>query len=206
MTAHRVPSLLACLLLALGCGSLKRFAYEGVGRDGWQQPDRVVAALGIEPGARVADVGAGGGYFTFRLARAVGPTGKVYAVDVDEDMTNHLRQRAAAEGFDNVVVILGEYGDPLLPDGEIDLVFTCNTYHHIEDRTGYFEGVRRDLAPGGRVAVIELNDHSWFPRTFGHFTPKPKILEELGAAGYRLERDHEFLERQHFVVFAAPSG
>lgn len=204
---RRVP--LACslfvLLLATGCSGWKRFLYEGFGRDGWQQPARVIEALGVEPGQRVADLGAGGGYFTFPLAEAVGPDGVVYAVDVDPDMTAYLEERATEEGAGQVRVVLGEYADPLLPDGEIDLLFTCNTYHHIEERPDYFRRVRADLAPGGRVAILELSDVSWFPRTFGHHTPRDRIVAEMEEAGYALAREHDFLERQHFLVFT-PAG
>ncbi len=203
MTAlRRIGIALALALVACaGCSDWKRFAYEGWGRDKWQQPERVVAALGLEPGDRVADLGAGGGYFSFRLADAVGPTGVVYAVDVDEGMIDYLTQRARDEGRSNVEVILGEYHDPLLPDGTIDLLFTSITYHHLEDRVGYFANVLADLGPGGRVAIIELNDHSWFPRWFGHHTPLETIVQEMTEAGYQLDRSYDFLERQHFAIF-----
>jgi ubiquinone/menaquinone biosynthesis C-methylase UbiE len=199
----RIRALLALFALAamLGCGAWKRFAYEGFGRDKWQKPDEVIAALGIEPGDHVADIGAGGGYFTFRLADAVGETGRIYAVDVDDDMIAYLRERAADEGYTEVEVIRGEYGDPLLPDGRIDFAFSCDTYHHLEGRTQYFSGLRADLAPGGRVAILELNDESFFARTFGHMTPKQTIVDELTAAGYRLVADHDLIDRQHFLVF-----
>ena len=84
----------------LGCSAFKRFAYQGFGRDGWQQPERVVRELELAPGAQVADLGAGGGYFTFRLAEAVGPEGRVFAVDVDEEMTGYLQGRVDDEGVD----------------------------------------------------------------------------------------------------------
>jgi len=124
----RIRALVALAALTLyGCGALKRFAYEGIGRDSWQKPAEVIALLDLHPGEQVADIGAGGGYFSFRLADAVGPGGRVYAVDVDDDMIEYLRSRAQREGRSNVEVIRGEYGDPLLPDGRIDLVFTCDT-------------------------------------------------------------------------------
>jgi ubiquinone/menaquinone biosynthesis C-methylase UbiE len=153
----------------------------------------------------VADVGAGGGYFAFKLADAVGESGRVYAVDVDDDMLGYLRERAAEEGADNVEVVRGGFDDPNLPDGRIDLLFTSNTYHHIEERTAYFGRVLDDLAPNGRVAILELNDASWFPRTFGHHTPKQTIVDEMAAAGYELVDDFDLVERQHFLVFA-PAG
>jgi arsenite methyltransferase len=203
--ARRFVALSLALAACSGCSAWKRFAYAGWGRDGWQQPDRVIAALDLEPGDRVADLGAGGGYFTFRLADAVGPSGVVFAVDVDEDMTEYLAARSAREGRGNVRVILAEYRDPLLPDGGVDLLFTCNTYHHLQDRVTYFARVRRDLRPGGRVAIVELSDASWFPRWFGHHTPLETIVGEMNAAGYRLDRSFDFLTRQHFAIFRVAS-
>lgn len=192
-------------LQLVGCGACKRFAYEGFDRDSWQKPDEVIALLGLREGAQVADLGAGGGYFTFKLAEAVGGSGRVYAVDVDDDMLAYLEERVADEGVDNVEVVRGELQDPMLPDGRIDLLFTSNTYHHIRDRPAYFARVLSDLAPNGRVAILELSDHSWFPRTFGHMTPKPIIADEMTAAGFELVDDFDVVERQHFLVFA-PQG
>jgi len=201
----RSSTLLACVLLVAlpSCSAWKRCAYEGAGRDDWQQPDDVVAALGIQPGSQVADLGSGSGYFTLHLARAVGPEGRVYAVDVDEEMNEYLRERLADEGVENVEVVLGEYADPKLPDGEIDLVFTSNTYHHIEERPDYFRNLKRDLAPGGRVAVIEFDgSKGLFVRLMGHSTGKQLILSEMQQAGYSVSEDLSLLERQSFIVFA----
>jgi len=195
--------LLALLLLsalASGCGAaFKRFAYEGFDRDDWQQPQRVIEALEIEPGMQVADVGAGGGYFTFKLADAVGAEGKVFAVDVDDDMIAYLREYAAEQGYENVSVVRGEFADPLLQDGTIDLVFTSNTYHHIEDPVAYFAVVRDDLRPGGRVAILDLNEGPFFARD--HFTDPDQIAREMEAAGYQRLEHFDFIERQSFQVF-----
>lgn len=187
----------------LGCSSWKRFAYEGFWRDSWQQPERVLAGLGLEPGDRVADLGSGSGYFTLGLARAVGPTGKVYAVDVDQKMNEYLRERVRTAGLDNVDVILGEFQDPLLPDGEIDLLFTANTYHHIRERPSYFQRVQTDLRPDGRIAIVEFDGRKgWFVRLIGHHKPKQEIVAEMREAGYRLEQDLDFLDRQSFLIFS----
>jgi ubiquinone/menaquinone biosynthesis C-methylase UbiE len=191
------------LAFGTGCTRLKRWAYEGFGRDGWQQPEQVVEALSLEPGDRVADLGAGGGYFTFRLADAVGAKGRVYAVDVDEGMIDHLREQAEKEDRGNVAVVLAEYDDPLLPEAGVDLIFTCNTYHHIEDRTAYFARAKRSLAAEGRVAIVEYKPRGWFQKIFPHATSAEAIRTEMEAAGYRLAREHDFLERQHFMVFEA---
>jgi predicted methyltransferase len=193
----------ACLLLALGCSDLKRWAYEDFGlRDRWQEPQRVVASLALAPGAKVADLGSGGGYFTFRLADAVGPGGRVYAVDVDQGLLDYVRGRARRGGYAQVETVLAAPDDPRLPEA-VDLVFTCNTYHHLEDRPAYFRALRGRLRPGGRVAIVEYDGTGGlFARH--HFTAPEAILEEMAEAGYRLEKEHD-LERQSFLVFV-PAG
>jgi ubiquinone/menaquinone biosynthesis C-methylase UbiE len=199
-----IALLLAAALLG-GCSSCKRFAYEGFSRDGWQQPERVVAALGIAPGDRVADLGSGSGYFTVHLARAVGPDGRVFAVDVDEEMNEYLRRRLEQAGIANVEVVQGRFEDPLLPDAGVDLVVTVDTYHHIDGRPEYFRRLRRDLAPGGRVAVIDYDGRKgWFVRLMGHYTPREDLLREMREAGYEVAGEHDFIDRQSFVIFRVP--
>ncbi len=208
MSSSRFVGVLVALLAvgASGCARVKRFGYEGFGRDGWQQPEKVIDSLGIRAGDRIADVGAGGGYFTFRLAEATGPEGRVYAVDVDRDMTEYLRERARDEGAENVEVILAEYHDPLLPEAGVDLVFVCNTYHHIEERWDYFANVQKYLRPGGRVAIVEYVPQGWFQRIFPHSTSAEEIRREMEQAGYDLEQEHGFLSRQSFLVFTKREG
>lgn len=190
------------VLLCAGCTNLKRCAYEGFGRENWQQPERVIAALAIEPGGRIADLGSGGGYFTFRLARAVGPAGKVYAVDIDGGMNRYVAEKAREANLSNVETVLARHDDPGLHDASVDLVFTCNTYHHIEDRSAYFGKLRRVLRPGGRVAIIDYDRGGWFARLFGHRTEPDAIRREMEEAGYRLDEEHDFLSRQSFVLFS----
>ncbi|MAE93425.1 MAG: SAM-dependent methyltransferase [Deltaproteobacteria bacterium] len=199
---RRGPALLAVLLLLItgGCGWLKRQAYEGGDRDSWQQPEKVVAALALAPNAEVADLGAGGGYFTFRLADAV-PQGRVYAVDVDEDMTRYLEERSVEEGRRNVTVVLAEPEDAGLP-GQVDWVFTCNTFHHLPDQAAYFERLKASLAPGGRVAIVEYVPEEGFSLLGDHATGEDSIRAAMEQAGYELEADHSFLARQSFLVFA----
>lgn len=198
----RAPTLLVAVALLGACTSAKRFAYEGFSRDRWQQPDRVIAALGIRPGDRVADLGSGSGYFTLHLARAVGPEGRVYAVDVDEAMNEYVRQRTAEAEVANVDVILGRFEDPLLPDGRVDLVLVVDTYHHLEDRPAYFRNLQRDLARGGRVAVIDYDARkAWFMRLVGHTTMREQLLREMAEAGYEVVEEFDFIDRQSFVIF-----
>ncbi len=199
--------LLGLALAGPGCGALKRFGYEGFGRDAWQQPERVVDALGLEPGDRVADLGAGGGYFTFRLARAVGPQGRVFAVDVDSDMLSYLEERSAEEGTPQVEVVRAAPDDAGLAPASVDLVFTVNTYHHLPERSAYFRRLAAALRPAGRVAIVDFRPGGGFwERWLGsHATPAGTIREEMEAAGYRLATELDFLERQSFLIFE-PAG
>ncbi len=190
------------LVHSAGCTAFKRFTYEGFNRDPWQHPQEVIRALAIQPGERVADIGAGGGYFTFRLADAVGPEGKVYAVDVDQGMIDYLAERAAKEGRGNVETILAAPDDPRLPEDGVDLIFTCNTYHHLEDRPAYFAGAKRYLRANGRVAIVDFSERSFWERIIGHATPSDLIRNEMQAAGYQLQQEHTFLPDQSFLVFA----
>jgi predicted methyltransferase len=201
----RTRSALVLLLLVIaGCTTLKRCAYEGIGRDAWQHPAEVIEALALRPGDHVADLGSGTGYFTFRLARAVGPRGKVYAVDVDEALNAELRAQAAREGHGNIDVIDARPDDPGLPAGAIDLIFTSNTYHHLKNRAAYFARLKTSLKPGGRLAIIEFDGRGWMP-LFSHSTPPETITSEMRTAGYTLQKQHDFLPRQSFLVFT-PDG
>ena len=158
-------------------------------------------AVGLKPGMAVADIGAGTGLFSRLFADRVGSEGKVYAVDVDKGNLDYIARRAKERGYTNVEVILAKYDDPLLPEGGVDLIFTCNTYHHLKNRADYFKSAAQYLRPGGRVAVIDYAGKGWFSRLFGHWTPKETSRSEMEAAGYRLANDFAFLSRQNFQVF-----
>ncbi len=196
---------LSSLVFAADCSGIKRRIYEPADRDSWQHPERVIESLSIAPGQRIADLGAGGGYFTFRLAGAVGPTGAVYALDVDPDMTAFLERSAAEGDHTNVEVLLVDPAEPELPNAGLDLIFTCNTYHHLEERPAYFKRLKRYLSPGGRVAIIDHKPEGWFQRIFPHSSRSEAIRSEMEAAGYRLQSDYDYLPKQSFLVFA-PAG
>jgi ubiquinone/menaquinone biosynthesis C-methylase UbiE len=193
------------LSVLVGCGGISHSFLNSPWRARWQKPEMVIHALVVQPGAQVADLGAGGGYFTFRLTDAVGPTGKVYAVDVDKGNLDYIAQRAKEQGYANVETVLAKYDDPLLPQSSVDLIFTCNTYHHLENRSDYFKAAARYLRPDGRVAVIDINGSSWIHRLFGHWTAEETSRREMEAAGYTLTQDFDFLARQNFPVFEKKS-
>ena len=190
------------LLFLPSCAFLKQCAYEGFQRDQWQQPQKVIETLALRPGDHVADLGSGSGYFTFRLAAAVGPQGKVYAVDIDREMNDLLAQAIKEKNVGNVEVILARPDDPLLPPAGVDLVLTVNTYHHFENRVAYFQKLRKYLRPGGRIAVIDFDRRAWFEGLWKHYTPPEFIKREMEQAGYGLQHELTFLDRQSFLIFA----
>ena len=198
--------LAALLLLSLVANSCTESVYRSMtdpGRDAWQRPQAVIQSLDVASGSRVADLGAGGGYFTFPLAQAVGPEGKVYAVDIDEWSLHVIREEGAKRGGmpSNIELVLASPQDPGLPQQGIDLIFTCNTYHHLSNRSVYMKSLTRYSRPGGRIAIIDFTPSGW-AWLFGHATAKETVREELAAAGYRLVQDFPILEKQHFQVFS----
>ena len=185
-----------------GCSRLKQWVYQGIDRDQWQQPDKVVATLQIPPGAEIADLGAGGGYFTFHLAKAVGPSGKVYAVDIDRGTNQLIAERAKKDGAVNITTILAKSNDPLLPESAVDLIFTSNTYHHFDNRIVYFSNLRKYLKPAGRIAIIDFDRRAWLEGLLRHYTPAEFIKREMEQAGYTLQQELTFLDRQSFLIFS----
>ncbi|MFZ5468545.1 MAG: class I SAM-dependent methyltransferase [Myxococcota bacterium] len=169
-------------------------------RDADQKPDEVLAALALAPGASVADVGAGTGYFSVRLARTV-PQGKVFAVDLEPAMVAHLRERAVKENLANLVAVQAAADDPKLPE-PVYLVLIVNTYHHLEDRVAYFQRLKSSLTADGKVAVVDFRRGAPHGPPDAHKVPPEEVIAELSAAGFLLEADHEFLPHQYFLVFS----
>ena len=196
---------LALLLLCLNACS--QIAYQHMNdpeRDVWQQRKTVIQALHITEGSHVADLGAGGGYFTFLIAEAVGHDGRVYAVDTDEASLRFIETEGTQRGGmpRQMELILAAPTDPRLPSHDVDLIFMCNTYHHLSDRVAYVKGLARSLRPNGRIAIIDFKKGSWLGSLFGHATSKDAVRQEMETAGYRLTDDFDFLPIQHFQVFA----
>jgi len=173
-------------------------------RDAWQMPDRVIAALALKRGQVVADIGAGTGYFTVRLAKA--PTApEVYGVDVEPNMVSYLRDRAAKEGLHNVIAVQAATDTPNLPEA-VNVVLIVDTYHHIGERQAYFRKLAKSLKRGGKVAIIDFRPgvKEGPPPEF-HFPPE-KVKAEMAAAGYKLAAEHDFLPRQQFLIFELAGG
>ena len=168
------------------------------------KPDEVLDALALKPGHCVADIGSGGGYFSLRFARIVGEHGKVYAVDTNQEFLDFIKQNAEDTGLKNVIPVLAQDAMPDLPAHGIDLVFMRNVTHHIPDRTAYFKNLQNFLTSRGRIAIIEYKKGRSFSfhALFGHDVPKNVIQQEMGASGYTLEKEFDFLPEQHFSIFS----
>ena len=201
----RPAVVLTLLVLLFGCSGVTRLDFTSWGRAIWQRPEDVVRALALHPGARVADIGAGKGYFVPHLSDAVGKGGRVYAVEVEAELTQAMESRFADAS--NVEVVLGGFEDPLLPAGQIDLVLIVNTYHHIEDRELYFRELLVDLAPEGRVAVIEPDaELTGILGLFvedGHGSRASDVQREMLEAGYRRLESIDLLPIQIFEIFGS---
>ncbi|HEX6321786.1 MAG TPA: class I SAM-dependent methyltransferase [Burkholderiales bacterium] len=168
-------------------------------RDAWQKPHEVIQALALKPNAVVADIGAGTGYFAVRLATMV-PQGRVYAVDVEPDMVEHLARRAKREKHDNLIAVQATARDARLPE-KADVILLVDVYHHIDQRDRYFSRLRASLKPGGRLAIIDFRiDSPAGPPKSARIAPD-RVVAELKAAGYSLTQQHDFLPRQYFLVF-----
>ncbi|HEY1088417.1 MAG TPA: class I SAM-dependent methyltransferase, partial [Archangium sp.] len=170
--------------------------FEDPKRAEWQKPDEVIAALGLQPDSKVADIGSATGYFPVRLAKQV-PRGKVYGVDVESSMVEYLNRRAEREGLTNLTSILAAFDDPKLPE-PVDVVLIVNTYHHIEGRPAYFAKLAGSVKPGGKLAVIDFTPASKMGP--GEKLNSTQIENELKEAGWQLAETRA-LPEQYFLVF-----
>ncbi|HEX2229493.1 MAG TPA: methyltransferase domain-containing protein [Candidatus Binatia bacterium] len=178
-------------------------ALEDPKRDAYQKPHEVVHALGLKPGEVIADIGAGSGYFTFHLARHVGPEGKVYAVDVSPDMIRHINRRIRDAKAYNVVSVLAEPDDPLLPEQSVNRFFICDVWHHVENQTKYLSVMKKMLKEDGEIIMID------FHKADIPVGPPPQmkiarehVIKQMESNGFRLKKEHTFLPYQYFLVFA----
>jgi SAM-dependent methyltransferase len=185
-----------------GFGDAEKWArvFDDPERDAWQKPHQVIQALALKPDAVVADLGAGTGYFSVRLARML-PKGKVYAVDLEPDMVKYLGERARREGLKNVTAVAAAPDDARLPR-KVDLVLLVDVYHHIDDRERYFSKLAGSLAPGSRVAVIDFKLDSPRGPPKSSRVPPERVKAELARAGYALTAEHAFLPDQYFLEFS----
>jgi len=176
---------------------------EREGREEEQRPGEVIKAMGLKDGDLVADLGCGTGFFARRMARAVAPSGRVYAVDIQPEMLDRMKGLLEKEGITNVLPVLGEADDPKLPKGGLDWILLVDVYHELQQPKAMLAKMRECLKPAGRIALIEYRlegTSASHIRTEHRMSPS-QVLAEWEPAGFRLATRHEFLPTQHFFVF-----
>jgi arsenite methyltransferase len=177
-------------------------ALEDPKRDEYQKPHEVLTALGLRAGEVIADIGAGSGYFTFRLAHHIGAKGKVYAVDVSPEMIRHLNQRIRDSKATNVVSILADPDDPLLPERSVDRFFVCNVWHHVAHPTKYLSVMKKVLKPGGEIVMIDFHKKELpFGPPLEMKIAREDLIKQMETNGFRVAKEHAFLPYQYFLVF-----
>lgn len=186
---------------------VNRFEVES--REIFAHRDDIIAAVKLAPGDRIADVGAGTGLFVAPFAKAVGVKGKVYAVDISPRLIDHINKRMADEGLTNVDVILSKEKSTELPDGSVDTVFVCDTYHHFEHYDAMMGSIFSSLRPGGQLVVIDFERIPGVSRewTLGHIrADKERFTSEIKRSGFRLVEEVEIpgLKENYFLRFERP--
>jgi arsenite methyltransferase len=171
-------------------------------RDAYQKPHEVLTALAIKPGEVIADIGAGSGYFSFRLAHRVGDKGKVYAVDVSPEMILHLNRRIRDLKVMNVTSILAEPDDPLLADDSIDRFFFSDSWHHIEKHEKYLSLMKKMLKRSGEVIMVDFHKKELpVGPPMQMKIAREDLIKQMEGNGFRLVKEHTFLPYQYFLVF-----
>ena len=177
-------------------------ALEDPQRDAYQKPHEVLTALNLKPGEVIADIGAGSGYFTFPIAHHLGPEGKVYAVDVSPDMILHLNRRIRDLKTTNVVSVLADPDDPLLPEQSVNRFFICDVWHHVESPSKYLGMIKKMLKPGGQVIMIDFHKKELpFGPPMAMKIAREDLVKQMESNGFRLANEHSFLPYQYFLVF-----
>ena len=176
--------------------------FESPGREQRLHVDRVMDVLGIVPGKRVADIGAGSGWFAARAARRVGPSGLVYAVDINSDAVRYIDRRIQNESLVNVKTILSTPDDPMLPKEAVDAVLLLKTYHEVADPIRLLEHLRSALRPDARLGIIDRNGNGT-----DHGVSEHIVIDEAVYAGYRLVKAYDFVKddgMDYFLLFTLP--
>lgn len=175
---------------------------EGPDRDAWQRPDQIMDALQLGENSVVADLGAGGGWFTVRLARHVGPNGHVYAEDIQPQMIEAIQRRIKREGLNNVTTQLGTADNPKLPPHALDAVLIVDAYHEVEHPVALLRNVSASLKPTGVIAIVNFKKDGGGPGPSMEERVDPEqVIADARAAGLELRKRENFLRYQYMLTF-----
>ena len=186
-----------CLALAI-----PSVCFAQADRETWQPPGKIMDAVGVKPGMRIGEAGAGRGYFTFPLAGRVGSEGKVFANDISTSSLDVIRSRAAAEGLENIEIVVGATEDPLFPEQDLDMIVMVYVLHMLEKPVEFTENLVQYLKPGGTLVIIEKNttrERAHYPS----FMTNRQILETMGETAWELARTETFLPRDTIYIYEA---
>jgi ubiquinone/menaquinone biosynthesis C-methylase UbiE len=190
------------LISAVSCVifSVPSSCFEQADRETWQPPEQIMDSIGIKPGMRIGEAGAGQGYFTFPLARRVGSKGTVFANDISSRSLNAIRERAASEGLGNIKIVLGEIEDPLFPEKNLDMIVMVYVLHMLERPIPFLKNLNQYLKPGGLLVIIEKNttvERAHSPS----FMTNRQILETVGKTGFELAKTQTFLTKDNIYIY-----
>jgi ubiquinone/menaquinone biosynthesis C-methylase UbiE len=187
-----ILSFIACLLLT-------SFTCAQSQRDNWQQPERIMDSLQIQPGMVIGEAGAGEGYFTFKLSKRIGPNGKIYANDIDSEVLETLKNQIEKDSINNIIPLHGKTEDPCFPDSSLDMVIMVYVIHHLKKPVSFFENIKSDLKPGAAVVIVERDPEKHGGRD-GHFLPIEEVQQILIESQYMVERIMTFLPRDNIYI------
>jgi len=167
--------------------------------------DQIMETLDLKPGQTIADIGSGGGYFTYRFAKAVGERGKVFAVDTNQEFLGYIKKQAKAQRLANIVTVHSVSDHSDIPKHSLDVAFMRNVSHHLPNRVEYFGRLKESLKPDGKLVIIEYDGRGGsfsFHNRHQHFIPKDTLMMEMKQAGYSVYRSFDFLSEQSFTIFS----
>ena len=169
------------------------------GRDSWQKPEAIMDSVGIKPGMIIGEIGAGDGYFTFKMADRLGSNGHIYANDIVQSKLDYINRRSGDEKINTITTILGKENDSLLPKDTLDLIIMVYTFHHLGEPVTYLKNLQKRIKPGTPVVIVE-RDPERYGHEYNHFFKKDKVINLINEAGYKLDKLYTFLARDNIYV------
>ncbi len=175
-------------------------ASQGGGRDEWQQPQKILDNIGVKEGMIIGEAGAGDGYFTYHLAKRVGPDGHIYANDIDKSALEDLQDGAGTLDLENITTIHAEENDPGFPEESLDMVVMMRAYHHFNNPDLWMKNVQESMKPGAQLVIIDVATSRYEPWE-GHFMSREEIENEMSDTNFELVRVETFLPRDNIYVY-----
>ena len=183
------------LILFIGCIFVNITGFSP-DRDSWQQPDRIMDSIGVQPGMVIGEIGAGRGYFTFKLSERVGINGKIYANDIDKDVLEDIEKRCLEENITNIITVLGKANHPQFADSSLDMSVMMIAFHDFEEPVKMLVNLRKSLRKAACVYIIERDPDKW-THGRGHFWQEEKIIDLIEEAGYSVTKMMRFLPKDY---------